>query len=459
VSMSQTAVPAPVEDRQRRLALLETELGILERETVTGTNHEARIVELLARKEAVGAELEALETQWREEQELVGRIHDLRSKLEDASQPLDADGNSDGIEVQRTELAGATTRLREIQGETPLVQPCVNGEAIADVVATWTGIPVKRMVTNEIRAVLTLEHRMSERVVGQNHALTAIAKAIQTSRAGLTDPRKPIGVFLMVGTSGVGKTETALTLAELLYGGEQNMTVLNMSEFKEEFKMSMLVGSPPGYVGYGEGGVLTEAVRRRPYSVILLDEMEKCHPAVHDMFYQVFDKGMLRDGEGRDIDFKNTVIIMTSNAGSDTIAALCADPETSPDAGGLAEALRPELLKLFKPAFLGRVTLVPYFPLGDEVLRQIVRLQLDRIGSRVAETYKARFSYASELVDAITARCREVETGARNIDHILNRGLLPELSKQALVRMSMGQELSMIEVSVDEHGEFSYVIH
>jgi type VI secretion system protein VasG len=303
---------------------------------------------------------------------------------------------------------------------------------------------------------LGLRERMAARVIGQPQALRAVAEAIQTARAQLTDPRKPIGVFLMVGTSGVGKTETALTLAENLYGGEQHLTVINMSEFKEEHKVSMLLGAPPGYVGYGEGGVLTEAVRRRPYSVVLLDEMEKAHPGVQDIFYQIFDKGSVRDGEGRDIDFKNTIIIMTSNAGTDLISKLCADPETAPDAAGLAEALRPELLKIFKPAFLGRVTLVPYFPLSDEIIRSIVELQLGRIGHRIAANYRATFEYAPALVDVVAGRCREAESGARNVEQILARTLLPELSARFLERMAAAEPVAGVHVGVDDAGEFSY---
>jgi type VI secretion system protein VasG len=285
-----------------------------------------------------------------------------------------------------------------------------------------------------------------------------VAQAIRTSRAGLTDPRKPIGVFLLVGPSGTGKTETALTLAELLYGGEQNLTVINMSEFKEEHKVSLLMGSPPGYVGYGEGGILTEAVRRRPYSVILLDEMEKAHSGVQDVFYQVFDKGMMMDGEGREIDFKNSVIIMTSNAGTDLIAKLFADPETAPDAAGLAEALTPELLKIFKPAFLGRVTLVPYLPLADAVIRQIVELQLDRVARRVTESYRADFAYDPELVATIAARCTETSSGARNVEKILSRTLLPELSGEVLARLADGRSIGCVRVAMDSSGAFSYDI-
>jgi type VI secretion system protein VasG len=312
------------------------------------------------------------------------------------------------------------------------------------------------MVSDEITAVLRLRERLEAKVVGQSHALEAIAQAIRTSRANLTDPKRPIGVFLMVGTSGVGKTETAITLAEELYGGEQNMTVLNMSEFKEEHKVSLLMGSPPGYVGYGEGGVLTEAVRRRPYSVVLLDEMEKAHPGIQDVFYQVFDKGNMRDGEGRDIDFKNTVIIMTSNAGTDAIMKLCADPETFPTAEGLAEALRPDLLKVFKPAFLGRVTLVPYFPLRDEVMKQIVQLKLGKIRRRVEEHYRARFEVDPTVIQNVLDRCHEVESGARNVDNILNRTLLPEMSAAVLARMAEGRPIEGVRVGLDAAGGFRY---
>jgi type VI secretion system protein VasG len=315
-----------------------------------------------------------------------------------------------------------------------------------------------RMQSNEIRTVLNMEATMGERIVGQPHALEAVAQAIQTSRAGMTDPRKPIGVFLMVGTSGTGKTETALTLADLLYGGEQNMTVINMSEFKEEHKVSTLMGSPPGYVGYGEGGVLTEAVRRRPYSVILLDEMEKAHPGVQDVFFQVFDKGNMKDGEGRDIDFKNTVIIMTSNAATDLITRLCADPDTMPDAAGLAEALMPELMKTFKPAFLGRVTLVPYFPLSPDIIKKIVELQLNRVRRRVQETYGAKFLWDGSLIDTIAARCTETSSGARNVEKILSRTLLPELSAEVLSRLADGDAIDSITVGVDTAGSFQYAI-
>ena len=478
VAMSQAATPASIEDHRREDDALGAELEILGRELAIGQGDPARLETLKQRREIVHKELVELEERLKQERTLVDRIVDLRGKLEQAHQPSPAQAGKTAAPAQdgktaapaaapapatpqqitawQAELAEANGALKKLQGEAPLLHPCVDGQAVAEVVANWTGIPVGRMVSNEIRAVLTLKDRMSERIVGQPHALETIAQAIRTSRAKLTDPRKPIGVFLMVGTSGVGKTETALTLADLLYGGEQNITTINMSEFKEEHKVSTLMGSPPGYVGYGEGGVLTEAVRRRPYSVVLLDEMEKAHPGVQDVFYQVFDKGMLRDGEGRDIDFKNTIVIMTSNAGTDTIHKLCADPETMPDAAGLAEALRPELLKTFKPAFLGRVTMVPYFPLGDAIMRQIVELQLKRIARRVTENYKAEFTYDPGLPDGIAQRCKEVESGARNIDHILTRGLLPEMAGNFLSRMADGAAIKSVHVAMDDAGRFQY---
>ncbi|MBU6448963.1 MAG: type VI secretion system ATPase TssH [Rhodospirillales bacterium] len=449
VAMSQAAIPAPIEDKQRRIELIDTEVSILEREMAAGGEHEGRLTELSEEKAALQNALAALETRFAEEKALATEISAVRAKIEDKD-------NTEDKAALKDQLNKLHEDLRTLQGETPLIFPVVDGQAVAEIVESWTGIPAGRMQSNEINTVLNLKETMEERVVGQPHAMEAVAQAIRTSRAKLTDPRKPIGVFMMVGTSGTGKTETALTLANLLYGGEQNMTTINMTEFKEEHKVSLLMGSPPGYVGYGEGGILTEAVRRRPYSVILLDEMEKAHPGVQDVFFQVFDKGNMKDGEGRDIDFKNTVIIMTSNAGTDLIEKLFADPETAPDAAGLAEALRPELMKYFKPAFLGRVTLVPYFPLSDDVIRQIVRLQLNKITKRVKEAYKASFTYAPELVETIAARCKESSSGARNVENILSRSLLPELSAEVLARMAAGEGISDISVGIGPEGTFSY---
>jgi type VI secretion system protein VasG len=456
VSMSQATAPAALEDRERRIALIDTELTILDREMSSGGDHAARKAELLAERETADATRLELTTRWEAEKALAKEIGELRKALETPVDPEDA--NPPDKDAQRLALAELNGKLRGLQGEQPLIFPVVDGQAVAEIVESWTGIPAGRMQSNEIRTVLNLRERMAKRIVGQPHALEAVAQAIRTNRAKLTDPRKPIGVFLMVGTSGTGKTETALTLADLLYGGEQNLTTINMTEFKEEHKVSLLMGSPPGYVGYGEGGILTEAVRRRPYSVILLDEMEKAHSGVQDVFFQVFDKGNMKDGEGRDIDFKNTVIIMTSNAGTDVITKLFADPETAPDAAGLAEALRPELMKYFKPAFLGRVTLVPYFPLSDEIIRQIVVLQLNRIGRRVKDAYKAEFTYDPALVEVIAARCTESSSGARNVENILSRTLLPELSADVLARLADGATITRVSVGMNDDGTFRYVV-
>jgi type VI secretion system protein VasG len=451
VGMSQAAVPPSVEDRQRRISLIDTEVAILDREIAAGEPHAARREDLLAERARAAEELTALEARWEQEKALAAQITETRGQIEDPANTED----KDALRVKLSEVSG---KLRALQGENPLIYPVVDRQAVAEVVEGWTGIPAGRMQSNEIRTVLNLKTAMEARIVGQPHALDAVAQAIRTSRAGLTDPRKPIGVFLMVGTSGTGKTETALTLADLLYGGEQNITTINMSEFKEEHKVSLLMGSPPGYVGYGEGGVLTEAVRRRPYSVILLDEMEKAHPGVQDIFFQVFDKGNMKDGEGRDIDFKNTVIIMTSNAGTDLITRLFADPETAPDSVALADALMPELMKYFKPAFLGRVNLVPYFPLSPEIIRQIVVLQLGRIQRRVQESYGAKFAWDKELVDVIAARCTETSSGARNVEKILSRSLLPELSAEVLSRLADGATINGVTVGVDTAGSFQYHI-
>jgi type VI secretion system protein VasG len=503
VAMSHAATPPAIEDLRRRVEQLGVSIEVLERENITDGGHAEKVAELTALRGTVKTELAELEKRWEKEKDLVTKIRERRDRLEgrpplpkpslvtkpDAAKPAAAVPAAPAKpgepakpaapagaapaekpaappppltpaerDQMRGELEKLNTELAAVQGEMPLLQVCVDGQAVADVVAAWTGIPVGRMVSNEIQTVLNLKQKMEERIMGQSHALEAIAQSIRTSRAGLTDPRRPVGVFMLVGPSGTGKTETAITLAELLYGGAQNMTVINMSEFKEEHKVSLLVGSPPGYVGYGEGGVLTEAVRRRPYSVVLLDELEKSHPGVQEIFYQEFDKGQLRDGEGRDIDFKNTVILMTSNAASDTVMKLCADPDTMPDAAGLAEALRPELLKVFKPAFLGRISIVPYFPLSDEALRNIIELKLNQVRRRVEENYQAKFTYSPDLITTIASRCKEVESGARNIDHIITRTLLPELSSEFLGRMAEGGSIESVHIGVDKSGNFAYEI-
>ncbi len=466
IGLSRSSTPPPIEDCRRQIDQIKVSMGILQRETVTGGDHHEQIEQLKSQQADAETRLKALEERWEQEKELVNKINDLRQKLEQSvaaqTQPAGATApapTESEIAQLKTDLATSEKQLRDLQGEEPLVHPCVNSQAVAETVAAWTGIPVGRMVSDEIKTVLHLRDHMERSIIGQAHALERIAQSIRTSRANLSDPRTPIGVFLLAGTSGVGKTETAITLAELLYGGEQNMTVINMSEFKEEHKVSLLMGSPPGYVGYGEGGVLTEAVRRKPYSVVLLDEMEKAHPGVQDIFYQVFDKGNMKDGEGRDIDFKNTVIMMTTNAGTDLIKSLCSDPDTAPDPDQFVEAVFPELLKTFKPAFLGRVTIIPYYPLRDDVLKQIIRLKLGKVGRRVQEHYRATFTYTPELIETIAERCTEVDTGARNIDHILTRSLLPDLSAEFLARMADGKEIHGVEVGVGEDGRFTYAIH
>jgi len=373
---------------------------------------------------------------------------------DDAPKLLDAEE----LSSIKQQLHQQVDTLEALQGDTPMIQVNVCSQAIAEVVANWTGIPVGKMVANEIESIIKLKDNLERRVIGQPHALEAIAECVRTSRAGLTDPRKPVGVFMLVGPSGVGKTETALALADTLYGGEQNITTINMSEFKEEHKVSMLLGSPPGYVGFGEGGVLTEAARRKPHSIILLDEMEKAHPGVQDIFYNLFDKGTIKDGEGRDIDFKNTIIIMTSNAGEEHIRAICAQSEEQPDPEVLLDNFRPQLLNFFKPAFLGRSTVIPYYPLGDEDLVKICRINMSKIERRVQEHYGASFSYNEDVLLHIVARSQEVDTGARNIENILTRTLLPQLATECLARLSDNLEINNVDVDVDDDGLFSYTI-
>lgn len=469
VALSQSATPAAIEDTRRRITQCDTNILSLERENATLGNCDEVIAQLKQERASLEETLKEQEQQWQEEKKIVAQIHELQQKIEDDFQlsraPIDSQENkdkkplgTDELQSIKTQLHGLIDNLEKVQGDEPMMQINVDSQAIAEVVANWTGIPVGKMVANEIQQVLQLGKHLGERVIGQPHALEAIAQAIRTSRAGLTDPRKPVGVFFMVGSSGVGKTETALALADILYGGEQNITVINMSEFKEEHKVSMLLGSPPGYVGYGEGGVLTEAVRRKPYSVVLFDEMEKAHPGVQDVFYNLFDKGTIKDGEGRDIDFRNTVIIMTSNAGEEHIRAMCAASEEKPDPETLLENFRPQLLRYFKPAFLGRSTIIPYYPLGDEDLMKICQINMRRIEKRVRQSYNAQFSYDEDVLLHIVARSQEVDTGARNIENILTRSMLPELASECLGRMAAGEEIKSIHVGCTEEGGFTYLI-
>ena len=460
VALSQSSTPAAIEDAQRTIESTDRTIEKLRREHAATGAHEEILESLAATKSEAEKRLELLGGQHRRELELISRIRALRDKIDDAFNAGDGEKVLDDSVVGdfKQELAELTAQLREVQGEAPLTQPDVDEQAIAEVIANWTGIPVGKMVSNEIQAVQVLAERLNERVIGQPHALEAVAQAIRTSRAGLTDSRKPVGVFLFCGTSGVGKTETALALADTLFGGEHNITTINMSEFKEEHKVSMLLGSPPGYVGFGEGGVLTEAARRKPYSVILLDEMEKAHPGVQDIFYSLFDKGTIKDGEGRDIDFKNTVIIMTSNAGEDAIRAIFDQVEEKPEPDVLMENIRPYLLKKFKPAFLGRANVIAYYPLDDENLVEICKINMRRIEKRVRDHYGARFSYDDDVLINIVARCQEADTGARNIEVILNRTLLPSLASECLDKMAKGEEVTTIHVGADNDGGFTYEV-
>lgn len=455
VAVSQHATPPEVEDCQRRIEALTVEQEIIGREEAIGIDVSKRAAQVQSLLAEAKAQLETLNARWKEEKGLVDRLLELRGKLREGNKAVDVGGSPErtALLAELHELQG---QISKIQGESPLILPSVDAQAVSSVVADWTGIPVGRMQRNEIETVLNLPRLLAQRVIGQDHAMEMIAKRIQTSRAGLDNPSKPIGVFMLAGTSGVGKTETAIALAEALYGGEQNMIVINMSEYQEAHTVSSLKGAPPGYVGYGEGGVLTEAVRRRPYSVVLLDEVEKAHPDVHELFFQVFDKGFMEDGEGRSIDFKNTLILLTTNAGTDLIAGLCKDPELMPDPEGMAKALRDPLLKIFPPALLGRLVTIPYYPLSDEMLGKIVELQLKRIKKRVEARYQIPFDYSNEVVKLVVSRCTESESGGRMIDAILTNTMLPDISREFLNRMMEGKAIEGVTVDVED-ANFKYV--
>jgi len=498
LALGQNVMPAAMEDASREIDDYAVQLRVLGREEALGADHSERVAEITRKKAAVEARLAELQARWDKEAGLVNRIREVRGKLEGttaagAAQPPQAQSAAAGaaqpqaqsvapsvqnaaagvqsapasagdsapaapvdLVALRSELASLNAELEAHQGETPLMRVCVDAHIVGDVVSGWTGIPIGKMLKDEVATVLALESHLGRRLIGQDHALHMISERIRTSKASLEDPIKPIGVFMLVGPSGVGKTETALALSDQLYGGERNMITINMSEFQEAHTVSTLKGSPPGYVGYGEGGVLTEAVRRRPYSVVLLDEVEKAHPDVLKLFFQVFDKGRMEDGEGREIDFKNTVIILTSNAGTDTLMKLTADPETMPSDAGLVKALKPELDKIFMPAFLGRMVIIPYFPIRDEALKQIVRLKIAKIQRRIQETHKIALTYDEALIDEVARRCTEVESGARNVDNILTNTMLPEVSRQILGRLAERQKLAPIHVSIGADGAFVY---
>ncbi|MEA2950017.1 MAG: type secretion system protein VasG, partial [Alphaproteobacteria bacterium] len=450
-------------DTRKRIDGLKTELEIIGRETAVGIDTAEREKLAQSRLAEDRAKLVELEARWNAEKTLVDRILDLRARLRAttgkvegaATAPADAGLSETERATLLAELKGLQAELHTLQGERPLILPTVDTQAVAAVVESWTGIPVGRMVKNEVESILKLAETLEQRIIGQRHALDMIARRIQTSRAKLDNPNKPIGVFLLAGTSGVGKTETALALAEVLYGGEQNVITINMSEYQEAHTVSTLKGAPPGYVGYGEGGVLTEAVRRRPYSVVLLDEVEKAHPDVHEIFFQVFDKGWMEDGEGRVIDFKNTLILLTTNAGTELITKLCKDPELMPNAEGIAKALREPLLKVFPPALLGRLVTIPYYPLNDQMIGAIARLQLRRIEKRIRENHKVPFTYEDDVVKLIASRCTEVESGGRMIDAILTNTMLPAISRELLERMMNGTPIERVHVRVSV-GDFQY---
>ncbi|ONB78468.1 ClpV1 family T6SS ATPase [Burkholderia pseudomallei] len=459
VALAHSSTPAAIDDAKKRIERIDAEIAALEREAASGAAHDARLAEL---REARDADLKALAedaARYEEERALVTEIGALRAEL-DAARESSADGKPVDVDATRAKLAERVDALRARQGNQPMVPLQVDGHVVAEIVASWTGIPLGRMVKDEIETVLNLRDLLGARVIGQDHALGAIAQRVRTATANLEDPNKPRGVFMFVGPSGVGKTETALALADVLYGGERKMITINMSEYQEAHSVSGLKGSPPGYVGYGEGGVLTEAVRRNPYSVVLLDEVEKAHPDVLEMFFQVFDKGAMDDAEGREIDFRNTLIILTSNVGSSAVMQACLNkaPQELPDAETLAETLRPQLYKTFKPAFLGRMKVIPYYPISDDVLAEIIELKLERIRRRIEANHKAAFEWDESLVDAVLARCTEVDSGARNVDHILNGTLLPEIAEHVLSRIADGEAIVRIAARAAETGEFEYTV-
>jgi type VI secretion system protein VasG len=463
VAISQHAVPPEVDDTRKRIDGLKTELEIIGRETAVGIDTAEREKLAQFRLAEDNVRLVELERRWNAEKALVDQILDLRARLRAktgkvegaAAAPADASLSEAERMTLLAQLKKLQAELHALQGDRPLILPTVDHQAVAAVVESWTGIPVGRMVKNEVESILKLADTLEQRIIGQRHALDMIARRIQTSRAKLDNPNKPIGVFLLAGTSGVGKTETALALAEVLYGGEQNVITINMSEYQEAHTVSTLKGAPPGYVGYGEGGVLTEAVRRRPYSVVLLDEVEKAHPDVHEIFFQVFDKGWMEDGEGRVIDFKNTLILLTTNAGTELITKLCKDPQLMPDAEGIAKALREPLLKVFPPALLGRLVTIPYYPLNDQMIGAIARLQLRRIEKRIRDNHKVPFTYEDEVVKLIASRCTELESGGRMIDAILTNTMLPAISQEFLKRMMDGTPIGRVHVRVSD-GDFHY---
>ncbi len=481
VAISQSATPAAIEDARVGISSLEQEKAALTADADLGTDATKRLSEIEAEIADRQEKLSGLEGAWAGELAIVEEIKALRAKLgekapggeakpdaavQETSEnvaPAPAEGESPTAEApaspeeSRAALNAKFAALSEIDPANRMIYAHVDEQSVASVVSDWTGIPVGRMVKDEIETVLNLAETLNKRVVGQGHGIGMIAKRIETNRARLDNPNKPIGVFMLCGPSGVGKTETALALAETLYGGEQNVITINMSEFQEAHTVSTLKGAPPGYVGYGEGGRLTEAVRRKPYSVVLLDEVEKAHPDVHELFFQVFDKGQMEDGTGRRIDFKNTLIILTSNVGTDEIMSMSANGAAKPDPEAMAVSLRPALLKVFPPALIGRLVTIPYYPLSSDMLAGIVRLQLGRIGKRLAENHKAAFAYDDAVVEHIVGQCNDPDSGGRMIDNIITNSMLPALSRAILNLQLEKKPLTEAKVSV-EGGQFAYQV-
>src|SRR6266571_3750947 len=447
LALGQNAIPAALEDAQRQLDDIAVQTRVLEREKATGADHAERLAALGERKTETKRPVAELKQRWEREGDLVTQVRAARERLE-ASAEKGAGGDGDALRKELAKLAG---ELESLQGETPLVPVVVDANLIGQVISGWTGIPAGKMLRDEVNVTLNLERHLEARIIGQAHSLEAISRRIRTSRAGIEDPGKPVGVFLLVGPSGVGKTETALALSDLLYGGERNLITINMSEFQEPHTVSTLKGSPPGYVGYGEGGVLTEAVRRRPYSVVLLDEVEKAHPDVLELFFQVFDKGQMEDGEGREINFKNNIIILTTNACTDQMMKLVADPETAPGPKALIEAIRGPLVKVFPDALLNRLVVVPFYPISKEMLRTIIKLNLSRVEKRVQQNHKVPFTFEASVPELIANRCTELERGARMVDALITNTLLPEIGREFLTRLLNGGAIQRVHVSVAEN--------
>ena len=446
VAVSQASMPARIEDTKERIAALAAEIQGKIAERDLGETDEDRIQEAEEEKTELEAKLAALETKYAGEKTLVDQILDLRQAL---------GAEDDAAQTARAEMHAKMAELDAGNPDDRMVYAHVDGQAVASVISDWTGIPAGRMVQDELQAVLQLADHLQQRVIGQDHGLKAIAKRIETNRAGLSNPNKPIGVFMLCGPSGVGKTETALALAEQLYGGEQNVITINMSEFQEAHTVSLLKGAPPGYVGYGEGGRLTEAVRRKPYSVVLLDEIEKAHPDVHELFFQVFDKGIMEDGNGREINFKNCLILLTSNVGTDVIMEMAEGGNTTPDLEELEAALKPFQLDVFPPALLGRIVSIPYFPLGSEVLAGITKLKLAAVEKRMKDAHGAVIEYSAGVIDHIVDQCRDPDSGGRMIDNIITNSILPDLSRQVLSRMVSGDAFARVTVKVEKDA-FAY---